>query len=80
MVSDSAETASRLDALAASIRESHPDATVALHDDDTEMTPMMRIQVADAGERASILRVLFGQEDDDLRVTAVHDHQIVVRE
>lgn len=52
---------------------------VEVHDDATEMTPMMSVQAESARTRADLLRLLYAREDGAITVEAVHDHQIIVR-
>ena len=74
------QTQSTVAGVADELRESFGDeVTVAVHDDATEMTPMLSVQVESARTRADLLRTLYAHEDGALTVEAVHSHQIIVR-
>jgi hypothetical protein len=51
-----------------------------IHEDDTEMTPMLTLSVDGGRTRAEVLREAYALErETDIRISAVHRHRIVVR-
>ena len=51
-----------------------------IHEDDTEMTPMLTVSVDGGQTRAAVLRDIFDLERrQPITVSAVHRHRIVVR-
>jgi len=53
--------------------------TAEIHDDDSEMTPMLSVTFDATTDRAAVLRTLF-HADGPVAVDSVHSHKVVVRE
>lgn len=70
----------QLPGIAEHIERNHPAVNVRVYEDETDITPMVTFQ-ADSGQlKAAVLRDLFRWErETEMRVEAVHDHQIVAR-
>jgi hypothetical protein len=74
---DSPTVAEALEALNRTVETEGVEATI--HDDGSEMTPMLVVEFDRTTKRVDVLRTLF-HADGPVEVDAVHNHRAVVRE